>query len=141
MDKYGGDHLNSTGFGLSPSIGDNIGMGNDTNMHYNQQIERRDDPNSTSSYNNYDRLGGIYDHIQGFDKKDATSGGFLSQDGKPADATNKPPIVRTFANNSTGDSNNLKQIPIDKSPDVIPHGIGKFKTIFKQSSVSQLMRH
>ena len=87
-DKYNGDPLNSAGFGLSPSIGDNMGMGNDINMHYNQQVQRRDDPNSTSSYNNYDRLGGIYDHMQGFDKKESMSAGFPSQDGKPKSNVN-----------------------------------------------------
>ena len=123
--KYNGDPLNSAGFGLSPSIGDNMGMRNDIDIHYNQQHERRDDPNSTSSYSNYDRLGGIYDHMQGLDSKDSSSGGFLSQQGKPNDVANKPSLVITFPKNSTEDSKNSQQMPIDKSPDVIPHGIGK----------------
>ena len=123
--KYNGDPLNSAGFGLSPSIGDNMGMRNDIDIHYNQQHERRDDPNSTSSYSNYDRLGGIYDHMQGLDSNDSSSGGFLSQQGKPNDVANKPSLVITFPKNSTGDSKNSQQMPIDKSPDVIPHGIGK----------------
>ena len=130
-DKYNGDHLNSTGFSLSPSIGDNSGMGNDLNMHYNQQVQRQNDPNSLSNYNNYGRLGGIYDQSQVYDKKDPANGGFLSQDGKPNDATNTSSIARAFLNNSTGDSKNSQQMPIDKSPDVIPHGIGKSKISFK----------
>ena len=106
-------------------MGENMMMGNNIDMHYN---DRRDDPNTTSSYNNYDRLGGLYDHIQtSYDKTD-TSGGFLSATegmNKTGESSNKPSLIRTFPNNSSDEANTPQQMPIDKSPDVIPHSSGK----------------
>ena len=108
-------------------------MGNNIDMHYN---DRRDDPNNTSSYSNYDRLGGMYDHVQtSYDKAD-TSGGFLSSTenvDKSGDLSNKPSLIRTFASNSSDEASTPQQMPIDKSPDVIPHSIGKFNFSFEIS--------
>ena len=128
-DKYGGDSTNSTGFGLSPEMGDTMGVGNSMNIHYNQHNDRHGDANGTSSYNNYDRLGGLYDHMQSpYDKKDTNSGGFLSTDSanKVVEVSNnKNSLIRTFPN-LTKEAGTPQQMPLDKSPDVIPHGIGKF---------------
>ena len=129
-DKYGGDSNNSSGFGLSTGIGDNIGIGNGLNIHYNQQNDtNKDDPHSSSSYSNYDRFGGLYDHIQTpYGQKDATtSGGFLSTDSlnNKQENPNKPMPIRTFPS-SLDNASKPPQIKMDKSPDVIPHSTGEY---------------
>ena len=110
---------------------DSLHRRNNIDIHYNQRNnDRRDNTNSTSNYNNYDRFGGLYEHMQGpCDEKDGT-GNFLGSENinktLSVESSNKEPLIRTFPNNPTDEVSSPQQMPIDKSPDVIPHGIGKF---------------
>ena len=132
-DKYGGESTTSSGFGLSPGVGgsiveDSLHRRNNIDVHYNQHSGRRDNTNCTSNYNNYDRLGGLYEHMQGpCDEKEVT-GSFLAGENinktLSLESSNKGPL--TFPNNTTDEVCKPQQMTIDKSPDVIPHGIGKF---------------
>ena len=133
-DKYGGDPTNFAGYGISPGIGgslinESMNGRNNIGLHFNQPIDGRDNINSTSNYNNYDRLAGFYDHMQGpCDEKDGT-GNFLTGDSinktTTVDSSNEAAPVRKFPSNSMEEASDQQQVTMDRSPDVIPHGIGK----------------
>ena len=130
-DKYGSDPTNFAGYGISPGslMNDNMNGRNNVGLHFNQPMDGRDNINSTSNYNNYDGLAGFYDHLQETcDEKDGT-GTFLTGDSinktTTVDSSNEPAPARKFPNNSTEEARNQQQVTMDRSPDVIPHGIGK----------------
>ena len=45
------------------------------------------------------------------------------------EASNKVSLIRTFPNHVSDEASTPQQMPVDKSPDVIPHSIGKLFTL------------